>query len=57
MLRIILNKMCRSFLGEWTNEKGEKQYSGRWNCGVVSVNLPRIALKLKATDVNSRIEE
>ena len=45
MLRIILNKMCRSFLGEWENEKGERVYDGRWNCGVVSVNLPRIALQ------------
>lgn len=48
---------CRSFLGEWTNEKGEKQYSGRWNCGVVSVNLPRIALRLVNTDPVARQAE
>ena len=41
---------CRSFLGEWENEKGERVYDGRFNCGVVSVNLPRIALQLKAID-------
>ena len=49
--------MCRSFLSEWTNENGEKQYSGRWNCGVVSVNLPRIGLRLKAGTKEERIQE
>ena len=48
---------CRSFLAEWTNEKGEKQYSGRWNCGVVSVNLPRIGLKLQSKTTEERIAE
>lgn len=53
----MLNKMCRSFLAEWTNEKGEEQYDGRWNCGVTSVNLPRIALKLKSQNIEDRISE
>ena len=59
MLRIILNKMCRSFLGEWENEKGERVYDGRFNVGVVSVNLPRIALQLKAIDgdIHGRMNE
>lgn len=57
MLRIILNKMCRSFLGEWENEKGERVYDSRFNCGVVSVNLPRIALQLKSIDMEDRIDE
>ena len=50
---------CRSFLGEWENEKGERVYDGRFNCGVVSVNLPRIALQLKAIDgdIHGRINE
>lgn len=45
---------CRSFLGEWENEKGERVYDGRFNTGVVSVNLPRIALRLTETDLESR---
>jgi ribonucleoside-triphosphate reductase len=48
---------CRSFLGEWENEKGERVYDGRWNCGVVSVNLPRIALKLKGKTTKERCVE
>lgn len=50
---------CRSFLGEWENEKGERVYDGRFNCGVVSVNLPRIALQLKAieSDIYGRMNE
>lgn len=38
---------CRSFLGKWTDEKGNEVYAGRNNLGVVSVNLPRIALRAK----------
>lgn len=45
---------CRSFLGEWENEKGERVYDGRFNTGVVSVNLPRIALRLTETDLENR---
>lgn len=35
---------CRSFLGVWHNEKGEEVLDGRNNLGVVTLNLPRIAL-------------
>lgn len=35
---------CRSFLGTWHNASGEEVYDGRNNLGVVSVNLPMVAL-------------
>ncbi|MCT4396069.1 anaerobic ribonucleoside-triphosphate reductase [Periweissella beninensis] len=35
---------CRSFLQGWHDENGKEVNSGRINLGVVSVNLPRIAL-------------
>ncbi|QZI90511.1 anaerobic ribonucleoside-triphosphate reductase [Vibrio phage 207E48.1] len=38
---------CRSFLEEWFNKNGELVYDGRNNLGVVSVNLPRIAIESK----------
>lgn len=37
---------CRSFLQGWTDETGQDVTSGRMNLGVVTVNLPRIALEL-----------
>lgn len=39
---------CRSFLNVWKNEKGEEIHDGRNNLGVVSLNLPRIAIEAKA---------
>lgn len=36
---------CRSFLNLWFNEKGEAVFVGRANCGVVSLNLVRYAIK------------
>ncbi|MDG3132861.1 anaerobic ribonucleoside-triphosphate reductase [Streptococcus suis] len=36
---------CRSFLQGWKNEKGEDVTAGRMNLGVVTVNLPRIAME------------
>lgn len=39
--------MCRSLLAPWVNEQGVQQYLGRANSGVVSINLPRIALESK----------
>ena len=36
---------CRSFLHPWKNEKGEYQIYGRSNIGVISMNLPYLALK------------
>lgn len=36
---------CRSFLPSWRNDKGEFENNGRCNLGVVTLNLPRIALE------------
>ncbi|GMA53929.1 anaerobic ribonucleoside triphosphate reductase [Alicyclobacillus contaminans] len=36
---------CRSFLQGWKNEQGEEINVGRMNLGVVTVNLPRIAMQ------------
>lgn len=38
---------CRSFLGEYINENGHLEHDGRNNLGVVSINLPRIAIESK----------
>ncbi|WP_119317783.1 anaerobic ribonucleoside-triphosphate reductase [Companilactobacillus formosensis] len=38
---------CRSFLQGWQDENGREVNSGRMNLGVVTVNLPRIALESK----------
>lgn len=35
---------CRSFLSDWLDENGNFKYYGRFNGGVVTLNLPRIAL-------------
>ncbi|AXG38926.1 anaerobic ribonucleoside-triphosphate reductase [Enterococcus gilvus] len=36
---------CRSFLQGWKNDQGEEINAGRMNLGVVTLNLPRIALE------------
>ncbi|WP_156008986.1 anaerobic ribonucleoside-triphosphate reductase [Streptococcus ruminantium] len=36
---------CRSFLQGWKDEQGQDVTSGRMNLGVVTVNLPRIAME------------
>ena len=36
--------MCRSFLSPWKDENGEYKFEGRFNLGVVSLNLPQIGL-------------
>ncbi len=38
---------CRSFLSPWINDNGEVQFYGRGNVGVVTLNLPYIALLSK----------
>lgn len=38
---------CRSFLQGWKNAAGQEVNSGRMNLGVVSLNLPRIAMEAK----------
>lgn len=35
---------CRSFLSPWKDENGEYQFEGRFNQGVVSINLPQIGI-------------
>lgn len=35
---------CRSFLSDWQDENGNYQYEGRFNMGVVSINLPQVAI-------------
>ena len=35
---------CRSFLSPWKDKKGNYKFEGRFNQGVVSINLPQIAL-------------
>ncbi|WP_425319119.1 anaerobic ribonucleoside-triphosphate reductase [Staphylococcus lutrae] len=36
---------CRSFLPAWQNTKGEYENDGRCNLGVVTLNIPRIAIE------------
>ncbi|HFI0577962.1 TPA: anaerobic ribonucleoside-triphosphate reductase [Streptococcus suis] len=36
---------CRSFLQGWKDENGQDVTSGRMNLGVVTINLPRIAME------------
>ena len=38
---------CRSFLAPWKNDKGEYQFYGRTNLGVITLNLVDIALSSK----------
>ena len=35
---------CRSFLTAWKDEKGKYKFEGRFNQGVVSLNLPQIGI-------------
>ncbi|MCH3915553.1 MAG: anaerobic ribonucleoside-triphosphate reductase [Acidaminococcaceae bacterium] len=35
---------CRSFLSPWKNKEGQYQFEGRFNQGVVSINLPQIGI-------------
>ena len=35
---------CRSFLSPWKNDRGEYVFNGRFNIGVVSLNLPQIGI-------------
>ncbi len=38
---------CRSFLAPWKDEKGNYKFEGRFNQGVVSINLPQIGILCK----------
>lgn len=35
---------CRSFLSPWKNKEGKYVWDGRFNMGVVSINLPQIGI-------------
>lgn len=50
---------CRSFLQGWKNEEGEDISAGRMNLGVVSLNIPRIAMESKGdkNKFNELLEE
>lgn len=49
---------CRSFLGRWTDENGNEVHDGRNNLGVVTLNLPRVALDSQDQDeFFERLEE
>ncbi len=41
---------CRSFLTPWKDENGNYKFEGRFNQGVVSLNLPQIALYAKGDE-------
>ncbi len=47
---IIYPMGCRAFLSEWKNKEGEVKYSGRFNFGATSINLPRIAIKNRGNE-------
>jgi ribonucleoside-triphosphate reductase len=42
---------CRSFLSPWKDENGNYKFEGRFNQGVVSINLPQIGIVCKG-DMN-----
>ena len=46
---------CRSFLTLWKDENGKYKFEGRFNQGVVSINLPQIVLEV--TDGGKKIPE
>ncbi|MDU2546029.1 MAG: anaerobic ribonucleoside-triphosphate reductase, partial [Finegoldia magna] len=35
---------CRAFLSPWKDERGNYQFEGRFNIGVVTINLPQIGI-------------
>ncbi len=41
---------CRSFLSPWKDENGEYKWEGRFNQGVVSINLPQIGILAKGDE-------
>ncbi|MBE6153884.1 MAG: anaerobic ribonucleoside-triphosphate reductase [Firmicutes bacterium] len=41
---------CRSFLSTWKDEKGNYKFEGRFNQGVVSINLPQIGLEVDGNE-------
>lgn len=41
---------CRSFLSPWKDENGEYKFEGRFNQGVVSINLPQIGILCRGNE-------
>ncbi|PKK39754.1 Ribonucleotide reductase of class III (anaerobic), large subunit [Clostridiaceae bacterium JG1575] len=41
---------CRAFLPAWTDETGAYRFDGRFNQGVVTINLPQIAILSKGDE-------
>ena len=41
---------CRSFLSPWKDEKGNYKFEGRFNQGVVSINLPQCGILAKGDE-------
>lgn len=41
---------CRSFLAPWKDERGNYKFEGRFNQGVVSLNLPQIGILAKGDE-------
>ena len=41
---------CRSFLSPWKDEAGNYKWEGRFNQGVVSINLPQIGILAKGNE-------
>lgn len=41
---------CRAFLSPWFDKDGKEKYSGRFNFGATTINLPRIAIKNKGDE-------
>lgn len=46
---------CRSFLSPWFDKDGKAKFYGRFNMGVVTINLPYIAMLTKQQNPNSRL--
>ena len=53
---------CRSFLSPWKDENGKYKFEGRFNQGVVSINLPQVGLIARGNEeifwsvLDSRLE-
>ena len=48
---------CRSFLSTWKDENNKFKFEGRFNQGVVSLNLPQIAIMAKSSNNENKEEE
>lgn len=41
---------CRSFLSPWKDEHGKYKFSGRFNQGVVTINLPQLGIRNRGNE-------